>query len=79
MSEQEEFLKRVEAALNSRVGGIVARSLLKINLATINKNVDSLTVEDYRVLFENIVKAVTLFETQDESKLIAADLESLLK
>ncbi len=79
MSKQEEFLQKAEAALNTRVGGIVARSLLKINLAKMNKDAAVLTKEDYKVLVEHIVKAATLFETQDESKLIASDLESLLE
>ncbi len=79
MSKELEFLRKAEVVLNSRVGGIVARSLLKTNLAKIHKDATALTAEDRKVLVEHIVKAAALFETKDESKLIASDLESLLE
>ncbi|MGE5173818.1 MAG: hypothetical protein ACM3MD_08315 [Betaproteobacteria bacterium] len=78
MNKGEEFIKQVETILNNRIGKIIAVSVLKNNLSKLNKNAASLTKEDGKVLAENIVKAVSLFETKDESKLIKADLEKLL-
>ncbi len=79
MTRQEEFIKNVEIALGKRLGNIVTRSILKNNLAKINKAVTILTKEDCKGLVENIVKAVVLFETQDEAKLVRSDLETQLK
>ena len=78
MGNQEEFLKKVEAALKLRIGAIIAGSILKNNLSKMNKTTASLTREDCQVLVDNIVKAVSLFEAKDESKLVQNDLESLL-
>ncbi len=78
MSKQEEFIKQVEILLNTRIGKIIAGSVLNNNLSKLNKDAASLTREDGKVLAENIVKAVALFQTTDESKQIKADLEKLL-
>lgn len=78
MGKQEEFIKQVETILNIRIGKVMAGSVLKNNLSKLNKNSASLTREDGKVLVENIVKAVSLLGTKDESTLIKADLEKLL-
>ncbi len=78
MGKQEEFVSQVETVLNTRVGKIIASSVLKNNLSKLNKNVANITKEDGVVLVNNLVKAVALFETKDESKQIKADLEKLL-
>jgi ribosomal protein S20 len=79
MTNQEEYLKNVETVLSKRLGNIVTRSILKNNLAKINKAVTALTREDCKGFVENIVKAVSLFETQDEAKLVRSDLEKQLR
>lgn len=37
-----------------------------------------MTKEDGKIFIENIVKAVSLFETRDESKVVRSELEKLL-
>ena len=78
MGKGEEFIKQVETILNNRIGKVMAGSVLNNNLAKLNKDLANLTKEDGKVLVENIVKAVSLFGTADESKQIKADLEKLL-
>ncbi len=78
MGKQEDFVSQVEIVLNTRIGKIIAGSVLKNNLSKLNKNVASITKEDGIVLVNNIVKAVALFETKNESQQIKADLEKLL-
>jgi hypothetical protein len=77
--KQEEFLKKVEASLIARIGTIVGSSVLKNNLSKINKIAANMNKDDMQVLIENITKAVQLFESKDESKLLNADLKQLLK
>jgi ribosomal protein S20 len=79
MTNQEEYLKNVEISLSKRLGNIVTRSILKNNLAKIDKEVTVLTREDCKGLVENIVKAVSLFETQDEAQLVRSELEHQLR
>lgn len=79
MSKQDDFLKQVGSILNARIGVIIASSILKNNLSKLNKNPASLTKDDGKIFVENIVKAVSLFETRDESKLVREDLEKLLQ
>jgi archaellum component FlaG (FlaF/FlaG flagellin family) len=77
--KQEEFLKKVEAALNVRIGTNIANSILKKNIAIINKPVENLDKNDMQILIENVIKNVRLFESNNESKLIDGDLKDLLK
>jgi hypothetical protein len=77
--KQEEFLQKVEAVLIAKIGKIIAGSVLKNNLAKMNKPVASMDKSDMQNLIENITKAVSLFESHDESKLINEELKDLLK
>ncbi len=77
--KQEEFLKKVEAALTMKIGKIIAGSILKNNLAKMNKPVASLDKSDMQILVENITKAVSLFESKNESKMVNEDLKNLLE
>ncbi len=77
MSKGEEYIKQVETILSARIGKIIGDSILKNNLSKLNKDAASITKEDCKVLAGHIVKAVSLFETKDESKQIKADLEKL--
>jgi hypothetical protein len=79
MDKPEEILKKIEAVLNMRVGKIVTGSILKSNLTKMNKDVGKLSMEDFKILVENMVKSVSLFESKDKSNLVRADLENLLK
>lgn len=76
--KQDEFLKKVEAVLQMRIGKIVANSVLKNNLAKMNKPVESLSRNDMETLIEDITKGVQLFESKDESKLVNKELKDLL-
>ncbi len=78
MSKQDEFLKQVGIILNTRIGTIIASSILKNNLSKLNKSPSSMTKDDGKIFIENIVKAVSLFETRNESKEVRSDLEKLL-
>jgi len=78
MGKQEEFVKQIEAVLNNRIGAIIASSVMKNNLAKLNKNAAALTSDDGKLLIENIVNAVSLFVAPDESKQVKTDLEKLL-
>jgi hypothetical protein len=78
MSKQDEFLKQAGTILNTRIGTIIASSVLKNNLSKLNKSPSSITKEDGKLFVENIVKAVSLFETRDESKVVRSELEKLL-
>jgi hypothetical protein len=78
MTKPEEFVKQIENFLSTRVGAILTRSVLKNSLAKLNKNIDTLKKNDGRVLIEDIVKAVSLFSTKDESGQIKAELEKSL-
>jgi hypothetical protein len=78
MSKQDDFLKQVETILNNSIGTIIASSVLKNNLSKLNKSPSSMTKEDGKIFVENIVKAVSLFETHNESKVIRTELEKLL-
>ncbi len=78
MSKQDEFLKQVGTVLNTRIGTIIASSILKNNLSKLNKSPSSMTKEDGKIFIENIVKAVSLFETHNESKEVRSELEKLL-
>jgi len=78
MTKQEEFVKQIENVLNARIGAIIAKSILKNNLAKLDKNIHSLKKDDGRILIENILKAISLFGTKDESGLIKAELEKSL-
>ncbi len=78
MSKQDEFLKQVGTILNTRVGTIIASSILKNNLSKLNKSPSSMTRDDGKIFVENIVKAVSLFETHNESKEVRSELEKLL-
>lgn len=73
----EEFTKKTESKLISAVGAALAKSILKNNLG--NRDVGKLTEEDRRVLIENIIKAVALFETTDAVTRLKGELENLLK
>ncbi len=75
----DEFIKKVDALLQERMGSIIAKSVLKSNLARLKKDAGSLSPEDCRVLVDNIVKATALFETKGESNLVRSDLDALLK
>ena len=79
MTREEEFIKKIEAILNLRIGAILASSTLKNNLSKLNKSTDSLTAEDCRTLIDDIVKATAIFVTPGESKLVQSDLTKLLK
>jgi hypothetical protein len=79
MTKGEEFIKKVEAILNLRIGAILTGSILKTNLSKLNKDTKSLTAEDCRVLVDDIVKAATIFVTPGESKLVHSALTNLLK
>ncbi len=78
MSKQDEFLKQVGTILNTRIGTIIASSILKNNLSKLNKSPSSMTKDDGKIFIENIVKAVSLFETRNESKEVKYELEKLL-
>ncbi len=78
MSKQDEFLKQVGTVLNTRIGTIIASSILKNNLSKLNKSPSSMTKDDGKIFIENIVKAVSLFETHNESKEVRFELEKLL-
>ncbi len=79
MGKPEEFVKSVEAALNRRIGGIIAGSIMKSNLSKMNTAVAGMTKEDCKVFIENIVKSVALFQSKEEAAQVKADLEGLLK
>jgi len=76
--KQDEFIKQVKTVLQNRNGVIVGASILKNNLAKLNKDVVSITRDDGKVLIDNIVKAVLLFGTKEEANLIKAELEKYL-
>ena len=76
--KQDEFIKQVKTVLQNRNGVIVGASILKNNLAKLNKDVVSITRDDGKVLIDNIVKAVLLFGTKEEANLIKAALEKYL-
>jgi hypothetical protein len=78
MIKQDEFFKQVETILKTRIGPIITGSVLKNNLSKINKNPASMTKEDLKIFAENIVKAISLFESRDESKVVRDELEKLL-
>lgn len=77
--KQDEFLKKIEAALSMRIGNIIAGSILKSNLLKLNKAVESMNRNDMQILVENITKSVQVFASKDESKLINEDLKELVK
>ncbi len=76
--KQDEFIKQIQTVLRARNGAIVGASILKNNLAKLNKDVASITTDDGKVLIENIIKAVLLFGTTWEANLIKAELEKSL-
>ncbi len=78
MTKQEEFINQVELLLKQRIGAIIAGSILKNNLAKLNKDVSSMTKEDGKLLLKNIVNAVSLFVAGGESKIVGTELEKLL-
>jgi hypothetical protein len=78
MIKQDEFLKQLETILKTRIGPIITGSVLKNNISKINKNPASMTKEDLKIFAENIVKAISLFESRDESKVVRDELEKLL-
>ncbi len=78
MLKQEEFVKQVETILSKRIGEINALSILKNNLSKLNKSVPNMTKDDGKLLVENIVKAITLFATKDESRLAKIELEKII-
>jgi len=78
MTKQDEFIKQIQTVLQARNGVIVGASILKNNLAKLNKDVVSITRDDGKVLIDNIVKAVLLFGTKEEANLIKAELEKYL-
>ena len=79
MSKQGEFLKKVEAALNTRIGPVLATSTLNFYLSKLDKDIASLTAEDCRALAEDLLKSASLFVTKEEARFIRSDLEDLLK
>ena len=78
MTEKEEFIKRIQTVLQTRSGVILGTSILKNNFTKLNKDVASMTKDDGKVLIENIVRAVSLFGTKDETNLVRAELEKSL-
>jgi hypothetical protein len=78
MTKQEEFINQVELLLKQRIGAIIAGSILKNNLAKLNKDVSSMTKEDGKLLVKNIINAVSLFAAGGESKIVGTELEKLL-
>ena len=78
MTKQEEFINQVELFLKRRIGAVIAGSILKNNLEKLNKNVSSMTKEDGKIFLKNIVNAVSMLVTGDESKIVGAELEKLL-
>lgn len=78
MSKQEEFIQQIQAVLQTRNGIIIGTSILKNNLAKLNKDSSNMTKDDGKVLIENIVRAVSLFGTKNEAKLVKAELDKAL-
>ena len=78
MPKQEEFVNQVELLLKRRIGAVIAGSILKNNLAKLNKDVSSMTKEDGKILLKDVVNAVSLLVTGDESKIVGTELEKLL-
>ncbi len=78
MTKQEEFINQVELLLKRRIGTVIAGSVLKNNLAKLNKDVPSMTKEDGKLLSKNILNAISLFAAEDESKIVGTELEKLL-
>jgi hypothetical protein len=79
MSKQGEFLKKVEAVLNTRIGPVLATSTLNFYISKLDKDIASLTAEDCKALTENLLKSASLFVTKEEARFIRSDLEDLLK
>ena len=78
MTKQEEFIKQVQAVLQTRIGVIFGTSILKNNLPKLKKDVASITKADGKVLIELIVRAVSFFGTKDDANLVKAELEKCL-
>lgn len=79
MSKQGEFVKKVEAVLNTRIGPVLATSTLNYYIAKLDKDMASLTAEECKALAENLLKSASLFVTKEEAGFIRLDLENLLK
>jgi hypothetical protein len=79
MSKQGEFLKKVEAVLNTRIGPVLATSTLNFYISKLDKDIASFTAEDCKALTENLLKSASLFVTKEEARFIRSDLEDLLK
>jgi hypothetical protein len=75
MPSPKEFIKQVEIFLNTRIGAILTRYVLKNNASKLLIVASRITTDDAKAFIEHIVKAISLFVSSDESKLVKAELD----
>ncbi len=79
MINHEEFIKKIENVLQTRMGTIVGSSILKNQLAKLNKEPRALLHEDCDTLLHNIIKSASVFQTEIELARTKSDLGQVRK
>lgn len=79
MSGSREFIEQVEGVTRSLTSEILGNSIFKKQLAKLNKDVDSLSSDDCRVLIRNVVKSAVLFVTKEQAVEFESELNTLFR
>jgi hypothetical protein len=79
MSTAKDFVEILEIAMGKSVGKIVGQSILSNQLKKMNKDKNTLSADDCKVLTQNIASAVSLFVTKGEVGIIQSELDRLHK
>ncbi len=78
MRNEKEFISQIEGLIKGAIGDIIGRSILKNSASKLDKDIGSFTIGDCKTLAKNILKAVSVFATKEETGRIEAELESLI-
>lgn len=78
-SPGREFISQVELIMTKTVGQIVGRSIVQNQLKKLRKDSDTLCVDDYAQVSEQVLGALSLFVTQQQVQAAKSQLELLAK
>jgi hypothetical protein len=79
MPGSREFIEQLQAVTEKFISEIVSNSIFKNQLGKLNKDIDSLTADDCRILIENVVKSASLFVTKERAGEFETRLNTIFK
>jgi hypothetical protein len=77
MGEAPAFIAKLQVVMGEFVGEIVSQSIIRGELAKLNRDETALTAEDCKTLNLNILTAVSLFVTKEEAGKLQDEMDKL--